>query len=118
MPRLISFSITTEQIRSRTKTVTRRAGWLSLKAGEELRAVEKAQGLKKGEHVTDLARIRVTNVRLEPLRNIDRVDVAREGLADHPEINGDPKLFVKFFCKAHSGCTPDTIVTRIEFEYL
>lgn len=29
-----------------------------------------------------------------------------------------PSEFVKFFCASHRGCTPETIVTRIEFEYV
>jgi len=36
MPRNISFALTTQQVRNRTKTVTRRAGWLFLKAGDIL----------------------------------------------------------------------------------
>ena len=44
MPRLMSFSMTTPQVRARTKTVTRRLGWRFLKPGVVLWAVEKAQG--------------------------------------------------------------------------
>ena len=47
MPRNMSFAMTTEQIRARTKTVTRRFGWWFLKAGDQVWAVEKAMGLKK-----------------------------------------------------------------------
>jgi hypothetical protein len=51
MPRLMSFAHTTDQIRNRTKTVTRRNGWADLKPGELFWAVEKAMGLKPGEKV-------------------------------------------------------------------
>ena len=45
--RNISFSMTTEQVRRREKTVTRRLGWSDLKPGTILQAVEKAQGLDR-----------------------------------------------------------------------
>ena len=43
--RNMSFSATVQQVRDRTKTVTRRVGWKTLQPGEVLRAVEKGQGL-------------------------------------------------------------------------
>jgi hypothetical protein len=46
--RLISFALTTGQIRNRTTTVTRRLWWKNLKPGTLLQPVEKAPGLKKG----------------------------------------------------------------------
>jgi hypothetical protein len=51
MSRNMSFSMTTEAVRNRSKTVTRRLGWWGLQPGTILQAVEKAQGLRKGEHV-------------------------------------------------------------------
>ena len=48
--RLISFSMTLPQFHARTKDVTRRLGWKDLAHGTFLQAVEKAQGLKAGEH--------------------------------------------------------------------
>ncbi len=47
----MSFRLTAEQMRARTKTVTRRLGWSSLKPGDIVQPVEKAQGLRKGEKV-------------------------------------------------------------------
>ena len=67
MPRLISFAMTTEQLRDRTKTVTRRWGWLHAKPGMILTGVEKAMGLQKGEEVVRLGDIRVLSVRRESL---------------------------------------------------
>jgi hypothetical protein len=64
----ISFTLTTAQVRARSKTVTRRIGWENLKAGTLLCAVEKGQGLKKGERAKKLGVIRVTNVRREELQ--------------------------------------------------
>ncbi len=111
--RNISFAITTEQVRSRTKTVTRRLGWVNLKEGEILQGVEKCQGLKKGEKIQPLCKIQVILVDREPLDDIIREDVIKEGF---PEMTCEQ--FIKMFCKSHKGCTPSTIITRIEFEYV
>lgn len=113
MPRNISFMLTTEQIRNQTKTVTRRLGWRFLKAGDVLTAIEKGQGLKKGEKVNRLCQIRVISARQEPLKSINWNDCRYEGF---PTLS--PKDFIDFFCRSHKGCTPETEVTRIEFEYL
>lgn len=122
MPRNMSFALTTAQFKARTKTVTRRAGWLCLKAGDIVCGVVKSQGIKPGEKIERLGMIRVTDVRREPLRRlIDDVDYGfaeteREGFADGP--NSFPSVFVDFFCLSHKGCTPQTTITRIEYEYL
>ena len=110
MPRLMSFSLTADALLDGTKTVTRRLGWRSLRAGDELRAVRKVMGRSKGEPIEDLARIRVLNVRREPLNRISAADVAAEG---YPNLS--PSAFVAMFCEA-MGCAPDDEVTRIEFE--
>lgn len=112
MARLISFSMTEQQVRDRTKDVTRRLGWTNAKAGEELRAVRKVMGRKKGEPLVDLARIRVVSVRREPLSAITLDDVRREG---YPTLS--VRQFVGKFMLAMK-CASDTPVTRIEFEYL
>lgn len=110
--RNISFALTTEQFLDGSKTVTRRIGWMNLKAGDVLCAVEKSQGLKKGETVKKLGTIRVEDVRREALHEISAGDCIREGF---PECR--PASFVAMFC-GHNGCTPETLVTRIEFERL
>lgn len=48
MPRNMSFTLTIEQMRARTKTVTRRKGWAFLKPGDLVWAVVKGMGLKPG----------------------------------------------------------------------
>ena len=110
--RSISFSMTEPQFLDGTKDVTRRMGWLTLKPGDRLRAVRKAMGLKKGEKVHTLGEIEVVSVRREPLeaiRNEPRGTV-REGFA---AMNYEE--FITFFCAGHTGCKPDSVVTRIEF---
>lgn len=115
----MSFALTTSQISNRTKTVTRRLGWKSLKPGTLLQAVEKSQGLKKGEKVRKLAVIRVVAKHRGALSQmLDRGpfgysdDCAREGF---PKMS--PEEFVAFFTKANR-CDRDEWVTRIEFEYV
>jgi len=118
MPRNISFALTTPQFLDDTKDVTRRLGWLDLEDGDELMAVEKAQGLKKGEKVNRLGRIRV-HPRREMLDRMTadeaygREECRREGF---PQMS--PAEFVAFFCRTHKGCTPGTVITRIEYERL
>lgn len=110
----MSFSLTTPQMLARTKTVTRRLGWRELRPGTLLQAVEKSQGLKKGEKVRKLGVIRVVDVRHEELIAIvhEKADVAREGFPGHT-----PGEFVRFFC-SHNNCDERTFVTRIEFEHV
>lgn len=115
MPRNISFSLTTEQIRHRAKTVTRRKGWRNLKPGEVLNACRKCMGLRPGEKIERLCQIRVVSVRREPLRAI--IDEGQRGADREGFPLCSPRRFVEIFCD-HMGGTEDQIVTRIEFEYL
>ena len=115
MPRNMSFAMTTPQVRARTKTVTRRPGWLFARAGAVVMAVEKGQGLKKGEKVKRLGLIKIVSVRREYLGCI-----AKEGPAGL-EKEGFPGMksweFMAMFCD-HNGGGAGQIITRIEFEYL
>ena len=104
--------LTVEQIRDRTKTVTRRNGWINLAPGTVINACEKCMGLKKGEKVKTICEIRVVSVRREPLDAITQADVIREGF---PEWS--PRQFIDLFSK-HNGGDSRKEVTRIEFEYM
>ena len=108
----MSFSLTTMQMRSRIKTVTRRMGWKNLRPGEHVLAVEKGMGLKKGEKVKPIYPIAVLSVSFEPVSAITQEEVDREGFHYM-----NPPEFVRFFCRAN-GCTPETVITRIEFREL
>lgn len=112
MPRNMSFAMTTEQVRARSKDVTRRFGWWFLKPGDIVNAVEKSMGLKKGETVVRLCQIRIVSTRGELLNQIKAEDMPREGF---PEMN--PEAFVQMLVD-HYRCDPDSEVNRIEFEYL
>lgn len=123
--RNMSFALTTQQFIDGSKDVTRRLGWAFLKPGDHFMAVEKCQGLKKGEHVKKLGEcVCVSNEpeRLdeiigwpwrikEPVDEIDPFlyDCDREGF---PDLT--PGQFVEMFCR-EMHCTPETIVNRIEF---
>jgi len=108
----ISFSITTEQFKNRTKTVTRRLGWKTLKDGQHLMGCKKCFGLKPGEKVERLGEIRVVSVRRENLFLMTDTDCAKEGF---PEMNR--VQFCDMFA-AEMHCKLDQVITRIEFEYV
>lgn len=108
--RRMSFALTERQLLDGSKTVTRRLGWSNLRPGDELVAVRKAMGLRKGERQHVLGTIRVVSVRREPVAYASILgEATREGF---PELEGYP--FVEFFCAAQR-CTPAHEVTRIEF---
>ncbi len=130
MPRMMSFALTTDQVRTAGKTVTRRLGWWDLehdrprlKDGELVEAVVKGMGLKKGEKVERIRMLRHKSSRREHLdallpgrpysyHPIDAwLEVCREGF---PHLS--PADFVTMFCEANR-CNPDVMVTRIDFGY-
>lgn len=113
MPRLMSVSLTSDQVRARTKTVTRRVGWLMLEVGDELTLCQKVMGRRAGEPLDRIVNVEVTSVSRERLDAITRDDVIAEGF---PGMT--PAEFVAFFCRTHHGCSPETEVTRIEWLYL
>jgi len=125
MPRNISFALTTDQIRSREKTVTRRVGWWKDKKGNRLidkgcilNACVKCMGLKPGEKIDRICQIRVVSVRREPL---DAITLGLDGGFNEATMEGFPEMtgeqFAEMFCE-HMGGEIDQEVTRIEFEYL
>lgn len=120
MPRNMSFSLTTRQIRHRMKTVTRRLGWKFLRPGDIVNACVKCRGLRPGQKVERICQIRIVDVREEPLSMLchssytvyGQAECRREGFPDM-----HPGEFVLKFC-ASMGCQPDDTINRIEFEYL
>lgn len=106
--RLISFALTTDQVRAQTKTQTRRLGWEHAKVGDRLRGVRKVQGRRKDEPLVDLAIVEITAVRTERLCDISADDLAREGF---PGMSAQD-FALKF------PCEPTAEVTVIDFKYL
>lgn len=116
--RNISFALTTPQFKARTKFVTRRLRWIGLEPNTILMGVEKAMGLRKGQKIKRLGKIRVLTVTREALNRMSRFPKYGDRecqLEGFPEMNGAE--FVQMFCK-HNACTPETVITRITFEYL
>jgi hypothetical protein len=116
----MSFALTTEQIKNRTKTVTRRVGWSNLNPGDIVNACVKCMGLKPGEKVQRLAQIRIVRTRIEPLSRMildgdyGASEAAKEGF---PGWSGDQ--FVEMFMEHMTAkFSADTLVNRIEFEYV
>lgn len=121
--RNISFMLTTQQVRDRSKTVTRRLNWLNLKVGDLLQGCEKCQGRKADEPLLKLAVVEVVSVRRERLADITVMDVQREGffgkyIGEPDGVVMRPADFVTMFCASHHKCTPDTAINRIEFRYV
>jgi len=114
--RNMSFQLTTKQIRQREKRVTRRLGWKYLRAGDLLQAVEKCQGLKKGEHIKKLCVIEVISERWEALSDMRNAYGVCECI-DEGFPNLTPEQFIEMFCKANN-CKPYKRVHRIEFKYV
>lgn len=111
--RNMSFAMTTQQVRDKTKTVTRRLAWLFLQPGDEIQPVEKAMGLKRGESIKKIGKpIRVVSTRSEPLSAITQEDVVREGFPDWT-----PAQFIQMLVDYYK-VDPAKTVNRIEFEYI
>lgn len=110
--RNMSFSMTTPQMRARTKTVTRRLGWWHLKPGDRVRAVVKCMGLKKGETVEPICEIEIVSTRKEPLFAVTPRDVGLEGYPGETQ-----RWFILKFMSAMK-CTGFTFVNRIEFKHV
>ncbi|WP_199195857.1 hypothetical protein [Nocardia sp. MDA0666] len=113
MPRLMSVALTETQVRNRTKTVTRRAGWKMLRPGDRVTLCRKVQGRKPGEPLDRITDVEIVSVHQERLDAITAAEVAAEGFFDWT-----PAEFVEFFCSTHRGIRPDSEITRIEWRYL
>jgi hypothetical protein len=117
--RLISFAITTDQIKNRTKTVTRRVGWKKQDPGVVLYGVVKAMGFPKGSsgNIEYLDQVLPLSITREPLYKLvqdeeyGKAEAFKEGF---PELDGFG--FVDMFTR-DMKCSNNAAVTRIEFGY-
>jgi hypothetical protein len=114
--RMISFALTAQQCRARTKTETRRTGWLSAKPGDHALGVSRVMGFRKGERFDDVADlfgvVRLVEVRREPLNAITQAGVIAEGFPDL-----DPVGFVRMFLGHHRGMFARDFVTVLRFAW-
>lgn len=108
----MAVSLTEQQVRARTKIVTRRVGWRMLRPGDRLTLCKKVMGRRRGEPLDRIALVEVISVRREPLSAITLADVAAEGFPQWTAAE-----FVAFFCRTHH-CQPGSQVARIEWRYL
>lgn len=128
--RNMSFSLTTEAVRNRTKDVTRRIGWSNLKPGELFWAVEKSMGLKKGEKIKKICLLECLSnssenlldlpINLQKKMNSQKTEIEREGFPGWSPIE-----FFTFFCDTHyskskitNQMLSEAKVNRIEFQYV
>lgn len=128
MARLMSVALTEPAVRERRKTVTRRLGWKFLTPGTRLTLCRKVQGRRRADGTVEplvrLADVEVVDVRRERLWDITDDNIARECVdpalfGEHYVKSGQPTphAWVAWFCE-HMRCTPDTVVTRVEWRYL
>ena len=108
----MSVALTTDQVRARQKTVTRRAGWQILMPGDLVTLCPKVRGRRAGEPLERLVTVEVVSTRREQLDSITAEDVIAEGFPDMT-----PAQFVEFFTATHRGVTASTEITRIEWRY-
>lgn len=118
MPRHMSFTMTRDAVLSQQKTVTRRLGWAFLRPGDLFVPVERVHVKKGKHHVVLWPLCRCVSNRPEHLDELlwypDRgwEEVRREGFPDMA-----PRRFIAMFMAANR-CYFDTLVNRIEFEYV
>jgi len=110
--RNMSFMLTAEQVRNRTKTVTRRLGWWFLKPGDRVMACVKCQGIPKGGTIEKICEIEIVSARKERLQDITQIEVAMEGFPQLSRIG-----FMEMFTREMKCCYGD-YVNRIEFRYV
>jgi hypothetical protein len=120
MPSRMSFSMSAQAVRDRSKTVTRRLGWGRLAPGKRFVGIEKGMGLRRGEHQVVIAHCFCVSNTPEPLsvlldpanREYARAEMIREGFPDLA-----PEEFVAMFVR-HNRIDIHVPVNRIEFGYL
>lgn len=122
----MSVSFTEQAVVERHKTVTRRKGWWTdkagrrlLKPGDRLTLCRKVMGRKPGEPLVRICDVEVVSVRREWLFELltgstyGGREVVREGF---PGM--DPAEFVHRFFVVAQGMSLDAEITRIEWRYL
>lgn len=112
--RRMSFFMTTEQMRAKTKTVTRRGGWLGLKPGDRVLACVKCMGLKRGEKVEVIGLIEIVSNRREPIDllldpSYGPDEMTKEGFPGQPPAELVARLRERY---------ADEEISRIEFKHI
>ncbi len=122
MSRRMSYSMTIDAVRDRTKTVTRRHvdTWKKLAPGDRLTLIEKGMGLPKGAKQVVLCDVKVVAVHVEPLSALTAAECAAEGFPDYT-----PFEFAAMWMGGHGYALPADeravnriLCRRIEWRYL
>lgn len=103
---LMSVALTTQAVRDRQKTQTRRAGWRHLKEGDQLALCPKVRGVRRDNREL-ITIVDVVSVRRELLRAITAEDVVAEGFPNLTTAD-----FITFFCDSHRGVRPESEITH------
>jgi hypothetical protein len=117
MARLMSVAYTEEQVRARTKHVTRRAGWEFARPGDRVILCRKVMG-RQGTPLVRIVAVELLDVRREPLAlMIERPDygdaeVTLEGFPDLSPLN-----FIEHYFEEAQGIGRYDDVTRLEWVY-
>ena len=118
MPRLMSVSMTEQAVRDRTKTVTRRKGWMFLKPGDRVTLCRKVMGRKPGEPLERIAEVEIVSVRREPLRDVAAAgELTAEGFPEWELDDFGSLAFIERYFRPQ-GIGPCDDVTRVEWRYL
>lgn len=114
----MAFSKSIIPMREFRKTVTRRYGQHNAKPAQIIQAVEKAQGIPKGEHVVPICEIQLLTPRWERADRMitDQAYGEREVILEgFPEMK--PSEFVEMLCDMNKK-RADELVHRLEFRFL
>jgi hypothetical protein len=120
MARLMSVAFTEDAVRARTKTVTRRKGWLFVKPGDRLTLCRKVMGRQKGEPLERIVDVEVVHVQRHPLNDLLTCDPqeAREEMTCEGFPGMRPGEFIRRYFVDAQGMDRFDEVTRIEWRYL
>lgn len=117
----MSFIATKQQVRDKTKDITRRVGWCDLKPGDRVQACEKCQGRKKGEPLVKIHVIEVVSNDPEPMNALVTTyehsaaldELLREGFPDMT-----PAAFVRLLRELNPKKPENHPINRIVFRYV
>ena len=119
MPERMLFADTVAAIKSRSQTVTWRAGGTHLQRGDRVEAVNKAWMLSCPVAISPLARLEIVSVREVRLRRLLQngpYAVREMEACGFPK--GSVRAYVASIISRHKDLTLDAPMTRFEFRYV
>lgn len=121
MSRLMSVAFTEAAVRNRTKTVTRRKGWLFAKPGDRVTLCRKVMGRRKGEPLERIVDVEIVSVTRQQLGLVRAPgELTKEGFPELEQwpgpFQGAQRFIERYFEPQGLGWGDE--VTRIEWRYL